>query len=215
MSVEKNRHANQIDIFNPYDHMNKKILIIWAWWIGWYTSECLVKMWLENVTIVDFDTVENHNVSSQNFWPSQKGMNKVDALADNVEFKTGIRPTTIVGKYHPDMAKWMDIVIMAVDSMDVRREIVDTAKPKIAIIDGRMWWEIFFLYTFNPHFQMEEYNRTWFPSSEADPEKCTAKSVCYNTMAIASHITKTCKNLVMGNEVQFSQIHDLVNNIIS
>jgi hypothetical protein len=104
---------------------------------------------------------------------------------------------------------------MAVDSMDVRREIADTAKPRLAIIDGRMWWEIFFLYTFNPHFQMEEYNATRFPSSEADPEMCTAKSVCYNTMAIASHITKTCKNLVLWKDVAFSQIHDLVNNIIA
>jgi predicted nuclease with TOPRIM domain len=65
-------------------------------------------------------------------------MNKVDALADNVEFKTGIRPTTIHGKYDKSMAVGMDIVIMAVDSMDVRREIADTAKPRLAIIDGRM-----------------------------------------------------------------------------
>lgn len=208
---EKIRHANQMDIFNPLEFGNSKILIVGAWGIGSHTVECLAKMWFSNLTVVDFDEVENHNIASQNYWPSQKGMLKVEALRENVLFKTWVEINIYNGKYHPDMAKGTDVVLMAVDNMDVRKEIADTARPKFGIIDWRMGWRSFTLYTFNPTYQMDRYLETWFPASEADPEICTSKAVSFNTYAIAGVVSGIISDLVQDKTVEFSKMVDLAN----
>lgn len=211
MVEEKIRHANQTDIFNPITHWHHKILIVGAGGIGSYTAECLAKLWLSNITVVDFDEVENHNIASQNYWPSQKWMLKVEALRDNILFKTWVEINVINGKYTPAMAEDIDIVIMAVDNMDVRKEIVDTAKPRLAIIDGRMWGRVFYIYTFNPEYQLDRYMSTWFPASEADPEVCTNKAVSFNTYAIAWVVGATVVDVLTEKDIDFIRMVDLVN----
>lgn len=208
---EKMRHANQIDIFNPMEYGDKRIFVVGAGGIGSITIECLAKIGFHDITVVDFDDVENHNIASQNYWPSQKWMKKVDALRDNVLFKSGIEIKTIDGMYDPSQAEGMDVVIMAVDNMDVRKQIAETAKPKYGIIDGRMSWRSFLLYTFNPRYQLEKYIESWFPQSEWDFEKCTAKSVAFNTYAIAGVLSALVSDIVQDKPTSFLKIVDLTN----
>jgi len=211
---EKIRHANQLDLFNPWLEGNKSILIVWAWGIGSDTTNCLAKMWFNNITVVDFDIVENHNIASQFYKESQKWMPKVESLRDNVLDFTGVEIKIYNRPYLPEDSLDKDIIILAVDNMDVRKEIVDNSKPTYGIIDWRMKWECFILYTFNPLYEMDRYMITRFPSAEADHELCTMKSVSYNTYAIAAFITKTCKDIVQNKDTEFMRVFDLSNYLI-
>jgi molybdopterin/thiamine biosynthesis adenylyltransferase len=208
---QKTRHANQLSIFNPLIDGGKKILVVWAGGIWSDTVRCLAKTWFNDITVVDFDEVENHNVASQFYKESQLGILKVEALKQNVLDFSWVEIKAINGKYEASHAEWMDIVIMAVDNMDVRKEILDTAKPKLKIIDGRMGWEAFLLYTFDPVFEKQRYLESWFPASEADPEVCTEKSVCYNTSIIWWFVTKLCVDIAKDKDVQFLYVFDIKN----
>ena len=92
-------------------------------------------MGFSDMTVIDFDTVENHNVASQFYKTSQIGLPKVEALAQNVLEFTAVEITAINGRYAPEYTKIADIVILAVDNMEVRRNIVETCEAKMAIID--------------------------------------------------------------------------------
>lgn len=208
---QKTRHANQLSIFNPLLDWDKKILIVWAGWIGSDTARCLAKTWFNDITVVDFDEVENHNVASQFYKESQLGISKVSALQENVKDFSWVDIKVINGKYQKEYADDMDIVIMAVDNMDVRKEIVETANPRLKIIDGRMKWEGFMLYTFDPMFEKQRYFESWYPASEADPEVCTEKSVCYNTSIIWWFVTKLCVDIVHNKDVSFLYVFDITN----
>lgn len=208
---QKTRHANQLSIFNPLIDWWKKVLIVGAWGIWSDTCRCLAKTWFNDITVVDFDEVENHNVASQFYKESQLWVLKVEALKQNVLEFSGVEIKTINWKYEPSHAEWMDIVIMAVDNMDVRREIVESARPKLKLIDGRMSWEAFLLYTFDPAFEKHRYLESWFPASEADPEVCTEKAVCYNTSIIGWFVTKLCVDICKDKDVQFLYVFDIKN----
>lgn len=214
MSEQKTRHANQTTIFNPLQDWDKKILVVWAGWIGSDTVRCLTKTWFNDVTVIDFDEVENHNIASQFYGESQLGMPKVEALKQNIKEFSWIEIKTINGKYSPEHAKDMDIVIMAVDNMETRKQILETAKPRLKMIDGRMKGEGFLLYTFDPQFEKERYLKSWFTDEEADPEVCTEKSVCYNTSIIGWFVTKLCVDIVKDKNVQYLYIFDITNYAI-
>jgi len=86
---------------------------------------CLAQMGIKNITVIDFDLVENHNLASQLYKESDIGKPKVAALAWNVKEFTGIQITPIMEKFHPLMVKNADIVIIGVDNMATRKEVVE------------------------------------------------------------------------------------------
>lgn len=208
--MQKERHANQFEIFNPWTDA-KKIVMIWAGGIGSTTAYLLAQMWFSDITVVDFDEVENHNVASQFYKTNQVGSPKVEALRDNVLEFTGVEIKAINEKYKPEHTAGADIVILAVDNMDVRKEIVDTCEAKLAIIDWRMWGEVYMTYAFDPAIEKERWLETWFPQSEAAHENCTAKSISYNCAGIACRITKLTKDISKWRKYPFEMLMDLWN----
>jgi hypothetical protein len=61
------------------------------------------------------------------------------ALQENVLAFTGITIQTISSKFRPEMVKDADIVIIGVDNMATRKEVVESLTTKTKrFIDGRM-----------------------------------------------------------------------------
>ena len=135
MNIE--RHKRQLDFIDS-SITNTPIYIIGAGGIGSWTTLLLAKMGFEDLTVYDADKVENHNVASQFFKENQLGMNKVDALYDNVFEQTGIQITPIVTIIDEERIE-RGLVIIAIDSMKERVRLGEIYKDKdIYIIDGRM-----------------------------------------------------------------------------
>ena len=215
-NMEKTRHANQADIINPLFEQ-ASILIVWAGGIGSTTAMCLAQCWFNKITVVDYDEVENHNLASQLYKEADIGLSKVHALADNIKEFTGIDIRWYNQKYEPKMLKGIDIVIIGVDNMATRKEVVESLTTKqTRFIDARMAAEAFLVYNYIPVYEKDLYMKTWYGDEEASPETCTNKSVSYNTFAIASILTRFVVGIVKQdpqilNKTQLSvDLHNLI-----
>lgn len=93
---------------------------------------------------MDFDTVAEHNIPNQAFDSSMVGMLKVEAFeaVANRKCFDGPRVKCINGRL-PDAIPKGDyrsgsVVILAVDTMKARKEIVDALPADVYVIDTRM-----------------------------------------------------------------------------
>lgn len=192
----KDTLQRQMDII-PLDKLGASITIIGAGAIGSWTSLALAKMGFLNQTVIDFDTVGVENMNSQ-FYPLYMiGEPKVEALKSMVEMFTGHKLNVINDKYTG--AKLTDnIVIAAVDSMEVRREAFLNTDNGM-FIDPRMGAEQMHLYALraNADVDKETYMKSWYSDSEALHEKCTAKSTIYCANILSGLVAKTVKNVIL------------------
>lgn len=198
------KNKNQLGIFDP-ESFTTKIAIIGVWWVGSVSSYYITQMWVKDVTIVDMDEVEIHNTSSQFYKQDDIGKSKVVALWENLLAFNWISVNTIHSPFSPEMVKWMDIVIAAVDNMDIRKDIIDACRENWVpnVVEARMSWEEFAIYTFDPLLDYDKYMDYRYPQSEVEPELCTMKSISYNTWVIGSLIAKIVRNIIVWDNIPF------------
>ena len=129
------------DFFKP-DELDGRIHIIGCGAVGSTIAENLCRFGITKMTLWDFDIVEKHNVANQMFRDVDIGKPKVVALADylteiNPDIKADIK--LMPEGWHGQ--RLSGYVFLAVDSIDLRREIVEKFKgsPYIkAMFDFRM-----------------------------------------------------------------------------
>ncbi len=108
--------------------------------IGSNVAELLARYGIEKIVLWDFDDVEPHNIANQLFTEEDVGKPKTEALANllykiNPKLKKTLK---LKGKYEGGILN--DYVFMCVDSVDVRRNIVEQNKynPTVkAVFDFR------------------------------------------------------------------------------
>ncbi len=174
------RFKRQTDIINP-DLTSLPIHLIGCGGIGSWTALMLAKMGCDNITIYDFDEVEDHNVASQFFKESQLGKLKTEALLENVLEQTGIR--LMVGEIEEEKDLSEGIIIIAVDSMKMRWRLNEYYKNKnLLIIDARMGGLQSEIYC----AMSGDYEPTLVTPGEVEHEICTAKAISFNCGLISS-----------------------------
>jgi len=155
-----------------------------------------------NVTVWDYDTVEEHNIPNQYFPLNSIGQLKTEALKSIVKEMTGIEIKTRNKPFDKDDLNQSGIVISAVDNMETRMEIFNACTYNSLFIDGRMGGISWSIYCAQPmiHGDRELYKSEWYPTSEATPLKCTEKAIMFNAMSIASEMANICKTFIADNE---------------
>jgi molybdopterin-synthase adenylyltransferase len=168
----------------------------WPVWVigcgagGRQSAILLASMGCENITLVDFDRVEEANLGTQGWWPDNLGDLKVEALWDLlVTISPYLKGQTRSVRFEREMAKEWDGrtgVFCCVDDMQARKVIWECARDKGAFfVDGRMGAEVGEVYTCVPG-DHEWYGPTIFAPSEAFQGRCTAKSTLYMATALDS-----------------------------
>lgn len=199
------KHQRQLDIFKPIE---EPILIVGAGGIGSSTAFILSKMGCSNITVIDFDEVELHNVNSQFYGEADLGRPKVLALADNVYTMTGERLKTVNEKITKDsVIDDYEIIIMALDSISARKEVFKAIENSFEfLIDARMGGEIIDIYNFTK-FNKEFYLESLPAPEETAPQACTGKAIAFNTLAIGSFIgssiAKISKEKILNQNINF------------
>lgn len=210
---EKPRLSNQMDIFVP---QWQKVFIVGAGSVGSMVCYTLAQMWFTDIGVCDYDVVEDHNIAQQFFKLADCWQPKVVALKDNVETFTGATVHAFDCKFTPEITEWYDIIVIAVDDMEVRKQIVETTSPTIWFVETRMWWEHFLIYTFyNDGIGQERWLTTRYPSSEADQITCTAKGISYNTHVLAWLVCKQISSLIDDKLLRFQLEFDLQNVMLN
>jgi hypothetical protein len=197
---ETNRYNRQLDILNPAQ-LNIPVTIIGAGATGSFTALSLAKMGVHDITVFDYDSVEEHNLPNQFYRMSDVGRPKVYALREIIEDFEGITIKARNEKYRGQ--RLSGIVIVAVDSMDARIHIWKFVKdnPDVKLfIDSRMGAEVMKIYSLNPIdlYECRNYEASLYPSSEALQVRCTAKSIMYTVLSLASLLANQVKKFLMS-----------------
>lgn len=192
--------TRQLDII-PVEVLGEKITVIGAGAIGSFTVLSLAKMGFSDITVIDFDSIEEHNLNSQFYRFSDVRSKKVEALRSLVKDFTG---TDIVAKDERyERGIFPGIVVSAVDSMEVRKKIWTNHKKQSpftkAIIDPRMGAETALLYVMCPMDEKDisSYEKTLYSDESAVQERCTAKAVMYTACMLSGLVAKAVKDVVV------------------
>ena len=94
----------------------KNVMIIGTGGIGSYLLPLLNQVNLYNITAYDSDTVEEKNLTYQNFVSKEVGMKKVEALGER--YKINAQPYLVLTE---SQIQGYDLVICCADNLDVRR----------------------------------------------------------------------------------------------
>lgn len=120
--------AKSYEFFKP-DMLESRVHIIGCGAIGSTIAENLVRFGITKITLYDFDNVEPHNIANQMFRHTDIGKSKVDALAEYlVEINPDCAADLKLVKEGWTGQRLSGYVFLAVDNIDLRREIATSCK---------------------------------------------------------------------------------------
>jgi len=196
MSNFKREYLTRQEDLIPWEDLNAKITIVGAGAIGSWVSLSLAKMGFINQHVLDFDVISTENMNCQFFGPQDIGRPKTTALYDLVYRMTGVKVRVTNKEVQPTDKIETDILITAVDSMQVRK-MLDEISVRRFTIDPRMAAEYASMEVVD-HSRMAHvmnYKKTLYSDDEAKHERCTAKATMYTVNLIAGQVCKAVKDI--------------------
>ena len=172
--------------------------------IGSSVAMQLARMGAEEMVLCDFDDVEIENVGVSQYFQSDIGKCKVDALKNHIHaINKDIRVVTHARRFDEwEATNKADIVVLGFDSMASRLEavtIISNAgkfhRPML-LIDGRMGAEHYQQYLFIKP-TLKSYLKSWYSDDEGDQEPCNAKATSYCSNMSGSFISNAVRRFVM------------------
>jgi hypothetical protein len=174
------------------------------------TALALTKIGASDLTVCDFDTVDEVNIGCQLYGMSDVSKNKTEALKEILLRLTDIEIKT-AGRWTPNNIT--PIMISGVDSMEARREIWEGLKVSGDVdhyIDGRMGGEYIHILTVD---MANKTSRDWYEQTlnpkAVEETSCSARGIAYNTLIIGGLITQQVKKILKNEERAKEIIFDL------
>ena len=214
MTLDVRRHLN---LFDPYNFGDTPVTIIGAGATGSCLVLQLAKLGITNITVYDFDHVEEHNVPNQLFGIQDIGKSKVEALKEHVLAQTGLEIKAKEEKFTHGRLK--GYVFVMVDSMTARKDIFETSikaksnvklmiEPRMGLNEGRIYNVI---PTDSTHCR--RWEECWYPDSEAEVSACgTSQSVITTAILTASICVRQLINHVNSVELDNEILLDVMYN---
>lgn len=198
----------QLDIVTP-EQLDFPIWIIGAGGIGSWSTLALAKMGCQDITVFDFDVIEEKNTPGQFYSLQEENKKKVAILQKKIKEETGILIKVVDDRFYnavpEEMAK---VIVCGVDSLEERRKIWDKLVENIPLnfdlfIDARMAGDdirILMTSPLNRH-SLNSYHRSLNPNKKPYEAPCTARSVVYNVFLCAGLISNIIKKYAKKDEV--------------
>ena len=208
-------HLRQLDIIDP-SKLEVPVHIIGCGSVGSWTALTLAKIGATQLTLWDFDVVDEHNIPNQVYRPADIGRFKVGALAEIIEAMAGNQVTIRNRRFDGFVDQGM--VIVAVDSMTARIDLWRALRdqPFDSLIDSRMGAEVARILTVKVASlaAQKDYGRTLYRSTEALREPCTARSTAYCATGLASFVAAKVVKLITGRSFSTDITVDFRNAIL-
>lgn len=201
-----------LDMFNPNLYTDKKVGIIWAGWIGSNSAYVLSKMWIK-CKVCDFDNVDTVNTSSQFYGMTQLNKPKVEMLKENIKALCDEDIEIINDKFNAEHFADCDILVLALDSLAVRKQVIETAKDTQFILDTRMVKKISEINTLYWAQKQAWLDKEWDENADSESGwvRCTEKAVAFNALGMASLVWALVADHLKWKALMYKYILDLEN----
>lgn len=173
--MDYRKQINLIDV----EEVNTPINVIGCGALGSWLVLFLLKMGFKNITVYDFDNIEEHNIPNQCFSEKQIGAPKVNAMDEiTCYFSSDARNRVkFVNQKITLKEVWEmeGIILCAVDSMRVRKEIYENSikrKDCDLFIEARLSIWGAYIYTLTQNSIFEKYEETLYEDEEAEVSPC-------------------------------------------
>ncbi len=225
------RHSRQEGIVSQAQLDSVSLTMVGAGGIGSWSALALTKMGCKHLYVIDFDTIEEANLGSQLYTIGDIGRTKVEALIEYTRLFTDTpidgMITRIANIFLPTIqndSTNMDIIISAVDSMEVRKDMftrlilyrdlcLEENRRKTYFIDGRMAGNEINLYCIDldDAEAVAFYKTMLFDDREARNIPCSERAVVYNTFMVGGLIADHVAHIARGEVPPKEIIVDLFN----
>jgi len=179
-SLPPDRFERQQDLVPQQRLVEDKITVIGVGAIGRQAALQLAAIGARKLQLIDFDTVDHTNITTQGYATDDAGRRKVDATADAIQhFDPLISVDSLCDRFRPTL-EIGDILFCCVDSISTRASIWRSVGPRCRFwSDGRMLGETMRVLTVADRQGRDHYPTTLFAQSAAQSGQCTSRSTIY------------------------------------
>jgi hypothetical protein len=206
MSDRPSRFTRQEELV-PQDRLGAvTITVIGVGAIGRQVALQLAAIGAPRIQLIDFDTVDATNVTTQGYFADDVGTPKVEAVTDTIMgLDDSVRVETIQDRYRAKH-EIGDAVFCCVDSISAREAIWRSAARRCRFwADGRMLGEIIRVLAACDATTRNHYGKTLFPQADAQAGRCTARSTIYAANIAAGlmvhQLTRWLRDLPLAPDV--------------
>lgn len=180
MTLQTNRFVRQEELVPRTKLAVTAVTVIGVGAIGRQLALQLAAIGAPRLQLVDFDTVDATNVTTQGYRQDDIGHPKVIATAAIIrQLDRAIDVETINDRYRPKLATG-DAIFCCVDSISAREAIWRSADARYRFwADGRMLAEVIRVLAVADDQGRQHYPTTLFRQQEAQAGRCTARSTIY------------------------------------
>lgn len=154
--------------------------------IGRQVALQLAAIGVRRLQLIDFDHVDETNITTQGYLAADVGVPKVAAMACSIEeLDEAIEVDPVQDRFRP-MLTIGHAVFCCVDSIETRAAIWRYVSRRVEFwVDGRMLGETIRVVVSADEQGRRHYPTTMFAASEAEPGRCTARSTIYTANVAA------------------------------
>jgi hypothetical protein len=194
----------QMDVITPTE--TRAVTIIGTGAIGSAIGIFSGKMGVQNMTLIDGDMVERHNIPNQYFGYEHVGRSKAEALYEEIRRYTPDNMKPLLTYYDEMFTEESDIhtpiVMMCVDGLDTRRMVINRLREISSVewvIDVRMAAQYYEIITIdmNNEEEIDKFIESTF--EEAMEAPCTNRAVIFTVAIAGGYATAFMKDLMKGN----------------
>jgi len=210
------RYSRQADIVPRQRILDCKATVIGVGAIGRQVAIQLTAVGVPHIQLVDFDSVDISNLTTQGYMQKDIGRPKVDVTAEFCrEINHDLQVEVLLDKFKRSTAVG-NCVFCCVDSIVARKHIWDAVKDKVNFfVDGRMSAEVLRVITACDEPSRGYYPETLFAAEQAHAGPCTAKTTiyCANIAAgfMLAQFTKYLRLLPVDPDIQINLLASEIN----
>ena len=174
------RFAKQADLVPAKALKSLRVTVVGVGAVGRQVAIQLAAIGVPRLQLIDFDEVDDSNITSQGYLKRDVGELKVKVMEgllktmdDNLQVE--VVPDVFSIKHQPS-----PVMFCCVDSIRVREEIWNAVKKRSQFFcDGRMLGEIMRVLVVADGVYADHYEQQFFAEAEAEQGRCTARGTIY------------------------------------